>query len=176
MKATPEKLKLNYHALLSFKLLAKNEILFAIRERLLPQILSLDLLNLEDFSPTLDIFHHLGSFKILDRNLDLSQLNVVYINELKKHLTPKDSVNKLITESAKMLLILNLLNVKNQESLLCSRLLNFIIESTEYFNIENLNKDFNWRIDKLAYKVELKMLFWALLACSQYADSNFLNL
>ncbi|MBY8985773.1 MAG: hypothetical protein KGD65_11930 [Candidatus Lokiarchaeota archaeon] len=169
----PEKLKLNYHTLLSFKLLAKNEILFARRERLLPQILSLDLLNLEEFNPTLDIFHHLGSFKILDRNFDLSQFNVVYINELKKHLTPKGSVNELITESAKMLLILNLLNVQNQESLLCNRLLNFIIDSTDYFNIENHNKDFNWRIDKLAYKVELKMLFWALLACSQYTNSNF---
>ena len=168
----PGKLKLNYYTLLSLKLLAKNEVYLTRKEQLLSQILGLDLFNLEKFNPTLDIYNHIGSVKILERNFDLSKFNGLYINELKKNLNPNGSVNNLITESARVLLILILLDMKNQESLLCSRLLNFIIESTKFFNLENLNKDFNWRIDKFAYKIELKMLFWALLACSQYTISD----
>ncbi|MHA1930954.1 MAG: hypothetical protein ACW96X_00345 [Promethearchaeota archaeon] len=171
----PEKITFNYYTLLSFKLLAKKEILLERKDQFLSQLLSLDLLNLEGFNPTLDVYTHLGSVKILDNNFDLSKYNLSLIDELKKKLTPKGSINDLITDSALLLLILSLLNMKNQESRLCSRILNFVIESTNYFNLENLNRDFNWRIDKLAYKIELKMLFWALLACSQYPSSNFLN-
>ncbi len=172
----PEKLKLNYYTFLSLKLLAKNEILLAKKEQVISQLLRLNLSNLNEFNPTLDIYNHLGSIKILDRNVDLSKFNVLYISELKKKLTPKGSVDNLITESARMLLILSLLDMKDQESLLSSRLLNFIIESTDFFNLVNLDKDFNWRIDKLAYKIELKMLFWALLACSQYTPNSLLSL
>jgi hypothetical protein len=97
------------------------------------------------------------------------------MNELKKILTKNGAIDDLITESARTLLIINLLNLKNQESVMCSRLLNFIITSTSFFSLENINKDFNWRIDKLAYKIELRMLFWALLACTQYSSSDFIN-
>ena len=172
----PEKLKLNYYTLLALKMLGKNEIISSNKERLLPQVLGLDLLNLEGFHPTLDIYNHIGFVKMLDRNIDLSKFNTPYINELKKSLTPNGAIDDLITESARTLLILNLLDMKNQESVLCSRLLNFIIRSTDFFSLENLNKDFNWRIDKIAYKIELRMLFWALLACTQYIRSDFLNL
>lgn len=172
----PEKLKLNYYTLLALKLLGKNEIISSNKERLLPQVLGLDLLHLEGFHPTLDIYNHIGFVKMLDRNIDLSKFNTPYINELKKGLTLNGAIDDLITESARTLLILNLLDMKNQESVLCSRLLNFIIRSTDFFSLENLNKDFNWRIDKIAYKIELRMLFWALLACTQYIRSDFLNL
>lgn len=172
----PEKLKLNYYTLLALKMLGKNEIISSNKERLLPQVLGLDLLHLEGFHPTLDIYNHIGFVKMLDRNIDLSKFNTPYINELKKSLTPNGAIDDLITESARTLLILNLLDMKNQESVLCSRLLNFIIRSTDFFSLENLNKDFNWRIDKIAYKIELRMLFWALLACTQYIRSDFLNL
>jgi len=172
----PEKLKLNYYTLLALKMLGKNEIISSNKERLLPQVLGLDLLHLEGFHPTLDIYNHIGFVKMLDRNIDLSKFNTPYINELKKGLTLNGAIDDLITESARTLLILNLLDMKNQESVLCSRLLNFIIRSTDFFSLENLNKDFNWRIDKIAYKIELRMLFWALLACTQYTRSDFLNL
>ena len=34
----------------------------------------------------------------------------------------------------------------------------------------NLDKNFNWRIDKLAFTVELEILYWALLGSSQFVD------
>ncbi|KKM65500.1 hypothetical protein LCGC14_1490640, partial [marine sediment metagenome] len=82
----------------------------------------------------------------------------------------------LITETAKTLLLLDFLDVKNQETILISHLLKEVITTTIFFNLENLDIDFNWRNDKLAYKIELKMLFWILLACSQYSTLNLVNL
>jgi len=169
----PEKLKLNYYTLLDLKLLDKNEIISSNKERFLTQVLGLDLLNLKGFNPTLDIYNYIGFIKILDRSIDLSKFKLPYINELKKNLTPNGSVDDLISESARTLLIINLLDLKNQEPVLCNRLLNFIVKSTDFFSLENMDRDFNWRIDKLAYKIELRMLFWALLACTQYTNSDF---
>jgi hypothetical protein len=171
----PEKLKLNFYTLLSLKMLEKNEIISSNKEGFLAQVLGLDLLNLKGFNPTLDIYNHIGFIKILNRNIDLSMFTTPYINELKKILSPNGSIDDLITESARTLLIINLLDLKNQESVICNRLLNFIITSTDFFSLQNINKDFNWRIDKIAYKIELRMLFWALLACTQYTSSDFIN-
>jgi len=172
----PEKLKMNSYTLLCLKLLAKSEIISSRKDDLLNQVLNLDLLNMPGFNPTLDIYNHLAIIDCLDKNVKLTRFIVPYMNELKKILTSKGSIGDSITESAKTLLILVLLDLKEQESILCSRLLNYIIKSTDFFNLENLNKDFNWRVDKLAYKIELRMLFWALLACSQYSPDNLLNL
>ncbi|MFX0028127.1 MAG: hypothetical protein ACFE8B_02880 [Candidatus Hermodarchaeota archaeon] len=172
----PEKLKSNYFTLLGLKLLAKSEVITSRKSNLINQILGLNLLSKKDFFPVLDIYNQISILKILDKNIDLSRFNMLYVDELKKKLTSRGSIGDLITNSARTLLILDLLDLKEQESILCSRLLNYIVNSTDFFSLENLDKDFNWRIDKLAYKVELRMLFWALLACSQYSPDHLINL
>lgn len=172
----PEKLKMNYYTLLCLKLLAKSEIISSRKDDILNQVLNLDILNMKGFNPTLDIYNQLAIIKVLDKDVKLTGFIVPYMNALKKLLTSKGSIGDSITESAKTLLILVIFDLKEQESVLCSRLLNYIIKFTGFFNLENLNKDFNWRIDKLAYKIELRMLFWALLACSQFSPDNLLNL
>ncbi|MFX1278163.1 MAG: hypothetical protein ACFFA3_02030 [Promethearchaeota archaeon] len=172
----PERLKINYFTLLSLKLLAKSKIISSRKDNLIKQIINLDLSRSEEFHPALDIYNQLSILKIIDKRVDLSRFNTLYVNELKKQLTSKGSIGDLITDSARTLLIIDLLNLKEQESVLCSRLLNYIMNSTEFFTLENLEKDFNWRVDKLAYKIELQMLYWTLLACSQYSPGNIINL
>ena len=172
----PEKLKMNYYTILCFRLLAKSEIILSLKINIINQVLNFDILNIKDFNPTLDIYNHLAIINCLDKNVDLTKYFLPYMNELKKLLTSKGSIDDSITESARVLLILDMLDLKEQETILCSRLLNYIIKSTEFFSLENIDKDFNWRVDKIAYKIELRMLFWALLACSQYSPNNLLNL
>ncbi|MFX1374640.1 MAG: hypothetical protein ACFFA0_02400 [Promethearchaeota archaeon] len=171
----PEKLKINCYTMLGIGLLEKSEILTPYIENFLNQILGLDILNMEVSNPKLDIYYQLALIKTLDKNRDLSGISILYVNEIKKGLTSKGSISDSITQSALNLLILELLDLKEQESVLCSRLLNSIIKSSEFFKLKNIDKDFNWRIDKMAYKVELRMLFWALLSCTQYSPDNFLN-
>ena len=172
----PNKLRTNYHTFLNLKLLAKSEIISSRKDSLINQLLNLDVLNMKNVSPTLDIYSHLSILSILDKNLNLSGFITPYIDELKKKLTSEGSIGDQITDSARTLLILDLLDLKDQESVLCSRLLHYVMNTTEFFTLGNIEKNFNWRIDKVAYKVELRMLFWALLACAQYSPDNIINL
>ncbi|MFX1553536.1 MAG: hypothetical protein ACFFBV_06380 [Promethearchaeota archaeon] len=169
----PEKLELNLYSLLSLKLIAKKQKVTLDKNSILKIIFSLNLLKLDKFNPPLDIYNHLTSIKLLKKEANLIEFKTTYIKEIKKLITPNNSVGDLITESAQVLLILDLLNLKEEEPELCSNLLNFIINSTSFFSMENLDNDFNWRKDILGYKIELKMLYWALLASSLYASMNF---
>ena len=172
-KFIPEKLELNLYSLLCLKLMAKKQKVTLDKNFILKLIFNVNLLKLEKFNPPLDIYNHLASIKLLNKTANLIEFKTTYIKEIKKLITPYNSVGDLITESAYVLLILDLLNLKEQEPELCSNLLNFIINSTSFFSIENLDNDFNWRKDILGYKIELKMLYWALLASSQYTPMNF---
>ncbi|MFX0139476.1 MAG: hypothetical protein ACFFDN_37895 [Candidatus Hodarchaeota archaeon] len=169
----PEKLELNLYSLLCLKLVAKSRDIKINKNFILKLIINLNLLKFKEFKPTLDIYNHLASIKLLDKNVNLNQFKTTYIKEIKKLITPNGSIGDLITESARALLILDLLNLKEQEHELCSNLLNFILNSTNFFDIENLDFNFNWRKDILGYKIELKMAYWALFASLQYTTVNY---
>jgi hypothetical protein len=167
----PEKLHLNFFTILCLKILEKGGGIIAAKNHLINPILSLDILsNLENnkgYNPIFDIFEHLACIKLLDRNANLSHFRSLYISEIKKLMSSSGFINDTITDSARALLIMNLLVLKKAEFATCQHLLNYIIK-TRYFNSEDLKNKFNWKEDKLAYTIELRMLFWSLLACSQY--------
>jgi len=61
-----------------------------------------------------------------------------------------------------------LLNSTENEISITSELLKFLNQNLNFF-IENQDfGDFNWDNNKIAFKIELRMLFWMLLALSQY--------
>ena len=91
------------------------------------------------------------------------------MKELKEFQLKNGSINNTITDSSKMLLILELLDLKEKEKVLCSNLVNYITTEPLFFDSSDLHSDFNWKKDELGYLVELRMLFWALLACSRYS-------
>ncbi|MFX1572555.1 MAG: hypothetical protein ACFFB0_07390 [Promethearchaeota archaeon] len=169
----PEKLELNFYSLLCLKLLGKIDLIGDKKEILLSSILNLKLADLEIFNPILDIFYKLTSIKLLDDTVQIKRLAEPYVAELKRNLSSKEIRSNLITTMAKSLLIFDLLELKEQEAVLCSQLLNSIMDTTYFFKLDDINKYFNWRTDKLAYKVELKMLFYTLFACSRYLPLHF---
>ncbi len=170
--AIPERLELNLHSFLCAKLIIK------IKEKLLEKkvkqvsISDLDLLEMVHFKPTLDIFNHLSSLKLLGKEEAINRLKIIYINEIKKSISSNGSVKDLITESARTLLIFELLNLKKVEQELCNNLFNFILTKTSFFTTETLDTKFSWRSDILGFKIELQMLYWALLASSVFASRN----
>ena len=163
----PEKLELILYSILCLSFLAKNRKIALKRNLILDFLLKINLFNLENFKPILDIYNHLALLKLLDKNTSLKQFETPYINEIKKLMVPNGSINDLITESARALLIFDLFKLKDQEPDICNKLLNYILSTTDFFNIENLDQNFNWRDDKLGFKIELEILYWALLASSQ---------
>lgn len=169
----PEKLSLNFYTLFSLRLLEKSGTIITNKKDLLYPLLNLNLHNLKGYKPTTDIYHQLGLIKLIDKRINLQPFKDRYNSELKKLIKANGSINDIITDSARVLLIYDLLELKEQESEICNQLLSFITNSTKFFSLEEINKDFNWRTDKLGYKVELRMLFWVLLACSQYGSFLF---
>jgi len=168
----PEKLHLNFFTILCLKILEKSGGLTAAKTHLINPIFNIDILssvqNNKEYNPILDIFEHLASIKMLDFEADLSHFKALYMNEIKKFITSNGYVNDTITDSARALLIIDLLGLKKVEFNTCQHMLNYIISGTRYFGSDLLDKRFNWRQDKIAFLLELRMLFWSLLACSQY--------
>jgi len=170
--AIPERLELNLHSFLCVKLIIK------MKKKLLEKkinqvpISDLDLLEMVHFKPTLDIFNHLSSLKLLGKEEVINKLKIIYANEIKKSISSNGSVNDLITESARTLLIFELLNLKKVEQELCKNLFNFILTKTSFFTKETLDTKFSWRSDILGFKIELQMLYWVLLASSVYNSRN----
>ena len=114
------------------------------------------------------MFNHLALLALLNMENKIIEIKITYFNELKKLIASNGSINNLYTDSTKALLIMDLLELKELEPDICSDLLNYLMKSTAFFNLTNLNKELNWRSHQLGYKIELKMLFWALFASSRY--------
>jgi hypothetical protein len=163
-----EKVALNFFTILSLKLLEKSGGIITTKSHLIEPLANLDLFNLEGFKSSADMFFYLSLLRLLDNNIDLNNLQAPYVAELEKQILPNGSVNDNITDTARTLLTLVLLNSTENKISMTSELLKFLSQNLKFF-IENQDfGDFNWDNNKIAFKIELRMLFWMLLALSQY--------
>ena len=69
-----------------------------------------------------------------------------------------------------MLLIIEMLDLKDKEKKFCTKIIKFITDNVVFFDSRSLDKNFSWKEHRLAYIVELRMLFWTLVAFSQYEN------
>lgn len=167
-KFMPEKLTLNFFTVLGLRLLEKNGGIITDKSYLIEPLVNLDLFNLDEFNPSSDIFFYLALLRLLNSRVDFSNLKVLYLDEIKQRMLPNGSINGSITESARALLIFKMLNSNDTELNTISNLLNFLNQNLSVFK-NTLDIDyFNWKTEKLALKIELRMLFWAMIALSQY--------
>jgi len=81
---------------------------------------------------------------------------------------PNGSVNGNTTDTARTLLTLVLLGSTGKEIGIIPHLLKFLNQNLKFFTENEDFSDFNWNHNKIAFKIELRMLFWMLLALSQY--------
>ena len=164
----PEKIILHFFTILCLKMLEKNGGIITDKKYLIEPLTEVDVFNLEGFKPASDFFYFLGLMTLLDNSIDFSNFREPYINELKNKISPDGSLNENITETARSLLSLQLLGLQDKELNLISGLLNFLNENVNIFKNESNFTEFDWKNDKIAFKIELRMLFWLLLAFSQY--------
>jgi len=167
-KFMPEKLILNFFTVLGLRLLENNGGIITDKSYLIKPLINLDLFNLDEFKPSSDIFFYLAQMRLLDSRVDFSNLKVLYLDELKQRMLHNGSINGSITESARALLIFRMFNSNDTEIRPISNLLNFLNQNLSIFKISSDTNYFNWKNDKLALKIELRMLFWAMIALSQY--------
>ena len=165
----PEKLSLNFYSLLSLKVLERNGGVITAKNALIKPLIDLDLFALENKNFPIDMFYHISLLKLIDYDINLNIFKNIYNIELKKLISPKGLVNDNLTDTARALLIFNLLELTSEEYTTVNTLLNNLIHYSKFFN-DDIEEDFNWKNNKLALKVELRMLFWTLLASLQYSS------
>jgi hypothetical protein len=138
------------------------------KSHLIEPLATLDLFNLQGFKASTDMFFYLALLKLLDDRFDFSNLQTAYLTELEKQILPNGSVNASITDTARTLLTLVFLNSTGKELDTISNLLKFLNQNLQFFlEGDNLGY-FNWSHNKVSFKIELRMIFWMLLALSQY--------
>jgi hypothetical protein len=167
-KFMPEKLTLNFYTVLGLRLLENNGGIITDKNHLIKPLVNLDLFNLDEFKPSSDLFFYLGLLRLLDSRVDFRDLKDFYLDELKQRMLPNGSIDGSITESARALLIFTILNSNDTELNTISNLLNFLNQNLSVFKDTLDTNSFNWKTGKLALKIELRMLFWAMIALSQY--------
>jgi len=167
-KFLPEKMCLNFFTILGLKLLENNGGIITDKSYLIKPLVNLDLFNLDEFKPSSDIFFYLALLRLLDSRVDFSNLKVLYLDLLKQRMRSNGSINGSITESARALLVFRMFNSNDMELNPISNLLNFLNQNLRVFKNTLGTNTFNWKTDKLALKIELRMLFWAIIALSQY--------
>jgi hypothetical protein len=164
----PNKLMLNFFTILSLKMLKKSGGIITDKNHLIKPLINLDLFHLENFKPSSDMFFYLSSLKLLDDRIDFKDLQTPYLTELEKQILPDGSVNGNTTDTARTLLTLVLIDSTGKESRAIPELLGFLSHNITYFSDTEDFYNFNWHQNKIAFKLELRMLFWILLALSQY--------
>ncbi len=163
----PEKLGLNFFTLLSLKLLKKSGGIITDKSHLIDPLLKLDLFNMEGFKSS-DLFYYLGSLKLVNNRFDFTNLKDSYLTLLEERKLPDGSFNGSTTETARILLTLVLLDSNSEEISLIPGLLKFLDQNLNFFKKNQGVDDFNCYNNKIAFKIELRMLFWMLVALSQY--------
>ncbi|GAJ12408.1 unnamed protein product, partial [marine sediment metagenome] len=152
----PEKIILHFFTILCLKLLEKNGGIITDKKYLIEPLTEVDIFNLEGFKPASDIFFFLGLMSLLDNNIDFSNFKEPYLIELKSKLSPNGSLNGNITETARGLLSLQLLGLQDKELNIISGFLTFLNLNVNMFKIESNFTEFDWKSDKIAFKIELR--------------------
>ncbi len=171
-KFIPENLSQYFYSMVALKILERRGLEIPYMNGIIDRVIQQNLLDLTDYDPVTDIFNQLALIKFFKKQGKSipSHFKDDYIKELKSLMQKNDSINGLITDSAKMLLIIDMLDLKEREKTTCGKIITYIKKNAIFFDSRTLNEDFNWKKHKLAYVLELRMLFWTLLACSQYVD------
>ena len=156
----PSKFYLNYYTFLSLKILEKYDMTIIDKSDLLNLQLSLDFSNFDPKDLPRDLLYHLTILKLMKKDLKLSQ-DYLDFNGL---FSQNGLINNSITDSARVLLIFDILNQKDLD--IPIRLRNDILSNFKAFF--EVYPQLDWKSDILALKAELRMLFWVCFSLLRY--------
>jgi len=158
----PSKFFLNYYTFLSLKILETHDMTIIDKSNLLDLQLSLDFSNLDPKDLPRDLLCHLTILKLMKKDFKFSQ--DFLDSNFSKMLSQNGLINNNITDSARVLLIFDILNQKDHP--LPKKLLNDILSNFQAFL--EVYPQLNWKSDILAFKIELRMLFWLCISLLRY--------
>ncbi|MBN1215699.1 MAG: hypothetical protein JXA99_09710 [Candidatus Lokiarchaeota archaeon] len=126
-------------------------------------------INNTEYNEFIYNFYRLISIsKLLDTHFDYRNVNNQYLKKLDKIFNELEVSNYNLTECSQLLLILDMLTLREKYAPQIKLLLNKLITNTKFFMSEIQDEDFSWKNDITAFKVEVKILYWTLITSVQY--------
>ena len=159
----PKNTYLNFYILMSLKLLERSGGTIKNKGTLLDSLMNYEIETIEDFKPYNDLLFYIASMKTISSELDVRVLRQKFDNVLRECILINGSVNNNLTDTARTILIFHMLGVNKGDDDIISTQYDYLLKNLTFFNNET-NNQFNWNTNKIALKVELRMLFWSLLA------------
>ncbi len=167
----PRELQINYYLLNSYNILNKaNKPIDLNKQNKLEKLLDLNLPALPEYDLIRDLYQYLSCIKLLDPQFSFEDIREECYTLLKDTIQEREIGQLTITESARSLLIIDLLKFKNENIELINPLIDRVKNATTFFGTDSEVKDFSWEDDILAYLVELRMLFFSLIVNLQYGS------
>lgn len=166
----PWKLHLNAYSLITLKILERNGISVKKYLNLEKPISNFDLKSLENYYPSIDLYDKLISLKILNQASDLKSFSQEFLTQLEENLSPNGGINNNLTDTSKFYLIASMLDIDEKINSKIVDMINFIKSETKFFDEEEAPTSLSWKKDNLGYKLEVRMLYWALIALSQFPN------
>lgn len=119
----------------------------------------------DEYHPLFDIYDQMIVLKTLSPKENLKD-NIMdnYLELVKSSLDFDGSINGIISDTAIVLLTMELLDLIDKEPEICQRMSEFIVNYGIFFNPSLETQHIAWGIDELGYSMELQMLFWGLFA------------
>lgn len=165
----PEELHKNYYLLNCVNILIRiNQEITIDKQQKIREIMDIDLNSLPEFDPIRDLYKFLSCITLMNSGSMTAEVKNQYYRILENYINNRKISKLTITEAAQTLLIIDLLGKKNEATQIIENLLTHVNNTTTYFSTDNKVKNFSWEEEILALIVELRMVFYALLANYQY--------
>jgi len=165
----PWKLHLNTYSLLTLRVLEKNGVTIDKYPNIGSTLSKFDLNSLEEnYYPSIDLFDKLISLKIIDGKIDFNSYTPDFLIELEKNILNDGSINNNLTDTSKFLLIASMLDIDETINDKIEKMIHYIKNEGNFFYNPEKTTKLNWSLDDLGFKLEVRMLFWTLLALSQF--------
>jgi len=165
----PEKLHINYYVLNCVNILNRKAFRIELEsDQIFNKIRDFDITTLENFDPTIDYYEFFSCIQVLDSEEILKEVKNNYENLIINTYDNLELQKLSLTATARILLTIDLLNLKNDKNQLIKHLLDKLMNSTRIFSSDIQDTDFSWNKDKIAWLLELRMLFWALIASFRF--------
>ena len=170
----PSKLFYNYYLFSCINLLEKfNSKLEINKIEILEKIKSVHIKETNDLDFISDLYKLISIIKLLDSTDNLNNPKQKYLKNFRKIIKKTDINEFSISQRVEILLIIDLFGIQDDESKYVKNLLDKLVKFAGFFRSEIEKDEFSWKDDKIAFAIEVKMLYWALIACLHY--NSYIN-
>jgi hypothetical protein len=154
---------INDYTMMALRLLEKQGIVMGDLSSLVSRVSNWNAFKAtEQYDIATDFIHCINLLRTINPMGDYSHYNEKYLNAIKTLLMENGSIQNRITDTAKSLLVLTELGLKNTAE--AKFMIRFLQYETRMFADVVAQEPLGWMNEGIGYELELKLAYWTLLA------------